>query len=375
MQQSDPFWASPVDHLAKVRPDVPTFYACPAVLQSVAREFIDGFDGLVTYAVKANADPLVLANLSAAGVTAFDVASPYEIDLVRANCPHAALHYHNPVRSRSEIAAGVAAGVASWSVDCDVELSKLLDILPEHSEIAVRFKMSVSGAAYDFGEKFGAPADMAVHLLRRVAAAGHRASMTFHPGTQCADPVAWVSYILGAADIAQRAGVHIHRLNVGGGFPAWRNGQRPALGAIFEAIKTTAKAAFPYRVDLVCEPGRAMVAEAFSLAVRVKSRRAGALYLNDGTYGALAELPVVRGFDRVHVVAPDGTPKTGATTTFAAFGPTCDSLDRLSDRLTLPCSTAEEDYLIFDGFGAYSVVTATRFNGYGASDAVLVQNL
>ena len=35
------------------------------------------------------------------------------------------LHYNNPVRSPREVEAGIAAGVASWSVDCPHELNLL----------------------------------------------------------------------------------------------------------------------------------------------------------------------------------------------------------------------------------------------------------
>ena len=86
-------------------------YFCPAVLQATARRFQQGFDGLVTYAVKANAGEEVLTNLVAAGIRAFDVASPREMYAVRAVCPDAVLHYHNPVRSPEEVAVAVGLGV------------------------------------------------------------------------------------------------------------------------------------------------------------------------------------------------------------------------------------------------------------------------
>ena len=70
--------------------DVVLFFD-PARLQAAARRFLDGFPGLVSYAVKANPLPAVIDNLAAAGITAFDVASPAEIDLLRARLPGAGL--------------------------------------------------------------------------------------------------------------------------------------------------------------------------------------------------------------------------------------------------------------------------------------------
>ncbi len=47
------------------------------------------------------------------------------------------------------------------------------------------------------------------------------------------------------------------------------------------------------------------------------------------------------------------------------FGPTCDSVDRLPGEVALPADLAEGDYVIWQGMGAYSTVTNTRFNGFG----------
>ena len=361
-------WANPVEYLRKADAEAPVLFFAPQVLQATARRFLRGFPGLVTYAVKANPDEEVIANLAAAGITAFDVASPEEIALVRRLVPDAALHYNNPVRSRREVAMAAAFDVASYSVDARSELAKLFDAVPQGREIAVRFKLPVAGAIYDFGAKFGAEPALAADLLRDVAEAGYTPALTFHPGTQCTDPQAWVAYIRSAADIAQAARVRIARLNVGGGFPSHRRvGEVPALEVIFSAIAAETAAAFGADAPaLVCEPGRGLVAEAFSLAASVKAVRDGRdVFLNDGVYGALAELPLLGPIDRVAVIAPDGRLRQGAPVERVVFGPTCDSVDRLPGEMRLPADIAEGDHVLIQGMGAYSAVTSTRFNGFG----------
>jgi ornithine decarboxylase len=379
MKPSLPVFETPQAYLARVAPDEPVLFLSHLVLAAGARAFCDGFPGAVTYAVKANPDPAVLQDLARAGVAGFDVASPAEIALVRATVPGAALHYNNPVRSRAEIALARAAGVASYAVDDAGELDKLVAAdLPRGTEIAVRFKLPVSGAAYDFGAKFGAEPAAAEALLARVAAMGAPPALTFHPGTQCRDPAAWVAYIREAARIARAAGVTIGRLNVGGGFPARRMaGEAPPLAAIFAAIASAAQEAFGASAPaLICEPGRALAAEAVSLALRVKSRRpGGAVYLNDGIYGALAEQPLMGMTDRIDVLGPDGRARVGPLTPVTLWGPTCDSLDRIPGTVALPDSLSEGDYLLLHGFGAYSTATVTRFNGYGGLARVVVRDL
>ncbi|WP_342741867.1 type III PLP-dependent enzyme [Salinihabitans flavidus] len=360
--------------MVKMQPDAPVLYFAPEVLQASARRFVRGFGGLVTYAVKANADPAVLDNLVGAGIGAFDVASPAEMAQARAAHPRALLNYHNPVRSRAEIAAAMAHGIASWSVDCPRELEKLSEVPREGTRIAVRLRLPVAGAAYDFGEKFGADPAQAVVLLRRAAAMGFAPAMTFHPGTQCADPEAWAVYVRAAAEVARRAGVRLCQFNVGGGFAAHRAGEAPDLEAIFSRIATEVRAAFgPDAPALVCEPGRAMVAEAFTLALRVKAVRAGgALFLNDGIYGALMELRDIGLPARIEARRPDGGAVPGAPVPRVIFGPTCDSLDRLPDPMPLPDGIAEGDYVLIRAMGAYAASLSTRFNGYGAQEIVTV---
>ena len=377
MQHHPALWASPEAHLRRALPDHPVLYLSPRVLQDTAQDFIRGFDGLVTYAVKANDRAEVLANLVAAGIHAFDVASPAEMAAVRAALPDAVLHYNNPVRSDAEVAAGIGYGVTSWSVDDAGELAKL-GAIPTGSEIAVRFALPVAGAAYDFGAKFGATPAEAASLLRQVASMEMRPALCFHPGTQCEDAGAWVQYIRAASDIVATSGVRIERLNVGGGFAAHRGTRRPDLAQVLSAIHAARAQAFGAdRPTLICEPGRAMVSEAFTLSTRVKSIRSGGqtVFLNDGIYGGLCDLRDMGLTARVRVLSPDGTARSQRPLPRVVFGPTCDSLDRLPDGLGLPRDTQPGDYVLFEGMGAYSVAMSTAFNGYGLRDVVTVHDL
>jgi len=371
-------WTDPAEFLRLMQPENPVMFFAPARLDARAAEFRQGFPGLVTYAVKSNPDRRVLSQLIAAGINGFDVASPAEIELLRGLAPTAALHYNNPVRSRAEIAFAVSQKVRSFSVDSASELDKLIDGLdPKLCEISVRFALPVLGASYHFGTKFGATPDLAAILLRRTAEAGFTPSLTFHPGTQCTDMSAWEVYIQTAADIARDAGVRIDRLNVGGGFPADRQVNGPSIGAIFKVIAEQTTNAFGDAAPaLVCEPGRALVSDAYSLAVRVKSVRDGEdLFLNDGIYGGLSEQHLVGLTERLEVIRTDGSLLEGEIRARRLFGPTCDSTDMMPGLIPLPAAIDEGDYILCHSLGAYSTATATRFNGYGDLGFAVVDRL
>lgn len=379
MGLSKTIWTNPTDYLKKEQPENPVLFFAPSAAQAAARRFIDGFPGLVTYAVKSNPGEEMVQNLAAAGVRGFDCASPFEIDLIRRLAPDAAIHYNNPVRARHEIAYAVERGVKSYSVDSKSELQKLIEMVPvEGTEISVRFKLPVAGAAYNFGAKFGATVELATELLKTVAEAGYIPSITFHPGTQCIDPHAWESYIREAANIASAAGVKIARLNVGGGFPSHRlSAVVPQLEETFQLIdRVTTEAFGADRPALICEPGRALCGDAFALAARVKALRDGThVFLNDGVYGSLTELPMIGVIDRLEVLSAEGQKRSGEAIPRIVFGPTCDSVDRLPGEIPLPSDLQEGDFVIWQGMGSYSTVTNTRFNGFGELQMATVLGL
>jgi ornithine decarboxylase len=65
------------------------------------------------------------------------------------------------------------------------------------------------------------------------------------------------------------------------------------------------------------------------------------------------------------VLSPEGAWRRAEAVGRVVFGPTCDSVDRLPGDVAMPGDMEEGDYVLFHGIGAYSVATATRFNGFG----------
>ncbi|NQW13980.1 MAG: type III PLP-dependent enzyme [Rhodobacter sp.] len=378
MSYTETEWKNPIHYLTTRKPEEPVHFFCPEALQAQAKRFLDGFPGLVTYAVKSNPSEQVLTNLVAAGVTGFDVASPAEIRTMRRLAPNAALHYNNPVRTRSELRVAVENGVCSYSVDRMSELEKLAEVVPTKGiEVAVRFKLPVSGAYYDFGAKFGAHPNDAVKLLQKVVELGYIPSLNFHPGTQCEEPAAYRIYIMEASEIARKAEINVKRLNVGGGFPSMRHDDIEDLEYFFRTIKRANRDAFgDNQPDLICEPGRGMVGDSFALAAQVKGLRDdGAVYLNDGIYGGLSEFKMVNAVERFVVLSPEGVIRTEETESRVVFGPTCDSSDSLMNKLDLPADIADEDYILFQSMGAYVIGVTTDFNGFGQLQSVMVTSL
>ena len=375
-----PHYADTRSLIAAEAPDYPSFLFAEAELRRCAARFIEGFDGLATYAVKANPSDHVLAILADAGLQAFDVASPSEMALVRRLAPHAAMHYNNPIKSRRElVTARETYGISSFTIDDLGQLDELEEMIPASRdiEVTVRFKASKARKSYDFGSKFGVLEAGAVELTQEVMRRGYSSSLCFHVGSQCEGVAAYERQIEAAGRIAKTAGIELKRLNVGGGFPApYVTSKAPDLSAYFEAIRKAVKRAFgTSKPDLIVEPGRAMVTSSTSLLLRVKHQRDGkAVYLNDGAYGALMEvkfMPILpptrvwRGAKRLE----------GEMAPFAVWGPTCDSYDRLPQFFDLPVDIDEDDWVEFGLLGAYSQASTTAFNGFDKREQFYVDDI
>jgi ornithine decarboxylase len=219
--------------------------------------------------------------------------------------------------------------------------------------------------------KYGCLPEEAAKLLKRVRAAGAQPCLTFHVGSQCLSPFSYAQ----AIEIAQRtinlAGVPIVALDIGGGFPAaYASEEPPPFHWYFDMIKEALSNLGTPNLNVMCEPGRALVAQGISLVTQVVMRRGDRLYLNDGIYGSFDEQRFP-GFDENYpatAISLDakGNAKllSGEKRPFRAFGPTCDSADVLPRPQMLPDSIAKGDFVLFDAMGAYTVSSRSPFNGY-----------
>ncbi|MDE2446515.1 MAG: type III PLP-dependent enzyme [Alphaproteobacteria bacterium] len=367
-----------------MQPDEPLFCFSPQALTDRANVFLNGFPGLVTFAVKSNPSEHVVRTLAKAGLTHWDVASVHEMKLVAGISPDAKFHYHNPVKSRREIEdAYKTYGCRRFVVDCREELQKIVDIVgpSDEIEIAVRFVLprDRGSSAHDFSTKFGAPEHICVELLKKVVELGYRPMLTFHPGSQSRDPQTYVRHIEAAARIAKTADVKVFALNVGGGFPAnYMLSTAPEPSVFFRIIdEAVAKFFGSNTPKLECEPGRGLVANCMSALTRVKlvCTDGDDIFINDGVYGALMEYMQAPELKPPFRVIRDGKVIHGPVKSWKVFGPTCDPLDVLPHNLDILEGLREGDYIEFGTLGAYGVSTLTKFNGYGEHDVVEVEKV
>jgi ornithine decarboxylase len=368
--------------IAAEAPDYPSFLFSERELRRAAKAFRKGFDGLLTYAVKCNPSPHIIAQLHKEGVKAFDVASNTEMALVREHAPGAAMHYNNPIKNKREIERAYEEfGIRSFTIDHPQQLDQLQAVVSPSPDVEVttRFKAGKALISYDFGTKFGVMEQGAVEIAQMVAQMGYTPSLCFHVGSQCEEAYAYERHIAAAARIAKESGIELKRLNLGGGFPApYPTSVAPRMEVYLETIAHAVEEHFGSSApELIIEPGRALATSSTSLLLRVKHQRGGlSVYLNDGAYGALMEVkfmsftPPVRVWRGARVHDNDGQFEG-----FTVFGPTCDSYDVLPQTFTLPADIDEDDWIEFGLMGAYTQASLTPFNGFDRRDQYWVEEI
>jgi ornithine decarboxylase len=359
------------------RPSVPMHCLRPHVARDAARRFVDLFPGQVLYAVKCNPEPALLRALWAGGVRHFDCASAGEVRLVRHLLPDARIHFMHPVKSRPAIReAWEWHGVRDFVIDSAAELAKVLEETSgayADLGLVVRVSLPKGGAVYDLSGKFGAEPAEAVRLLKLSRAVAARVGLSFHVGSQCLEPAAWERALARAGQIIAEAGVELDMLDVGGGFPvSYPDITPPPLEEFVAAIRRgVQRLDLPPFTELWCEPGRALVAPAASVVVRVEARRDNALYINDGIYGSLSDAGVPAFRFPCRLIREGEPAPSDELVPFVFFGPTCDSADRMKGPFLLPADAREGDWIEIGQLGAYGTCLRTAFNGF--DQAVMVE--
>ena len=368
-------FTSAVDLLRDRHPERPVLALRPHAARRAANWFLANFPGRVLYAAKANDAPVIMDALVEAGVRAFDVASLVEIERV-ARIPDAELYFMNPIKSRGAIVRAYRDfGVRSFAFDSDEELDKIVQATggAQDLDLFLRLACPNTHSLIPLEGKFGVSSADAPALLLRARQIARRLGITFHVGSQAVVPAAFGEAIQQVGQLILDSGVIVDAVDIGGGFPSrYPHSDPPELASFMQEIVRAADAlAVKHSCELLCEPGRALVAEAESVIVRVDARRGNALYVNDGAFGTLFDA-AYSGFRFPARLVATSRRKQKPLAEFALYGPTCDSSDYLPGPFVLPECVREGDYIEIGQIGAYGRVLANHFNGYGEYDEVIL---
>ena len=306
------------------------------------------------------------------------MASIKEIEDIKKINPEAKCSYMHTVKSRESInEAYFKHGIKSYSLDTKDELIKIIESTnhAKDLELFVRVAVSNEHAEIDLSKKFGALASEASGLLRLTKQYSKKIGLSFHVGSQCMHPISYAKGITEIGNIIKKTKILPDYINIGGGFPTIYPDLVPqSLNNYFEEIKKSLENLKLEKLpEIICEPGRAIVAESGSTIVRINLRKKQKLYINDGTYGTLFDAGTP------NIVFPARLIKSGKIiskklTAFNFYGPTCDSMDYMKGPFLIPNNVKENDYIELGQLGAYGLTFRTQFNGFYSDEIFEVED-
>ena len=355
-----------------LKPEYPVYCIRSLEIKKSVKFFKDNFPGKILYAVKTNSHEKVIKQIIANGINDFDVASLNEIKLVYKINPKVNLHFMHTVKSKESISSAYFNyGVKSFSLDNKDELRKILEATnqAEDLKLFVRIAISNEHAEIDLSRKFGALPSEALGLVRLCKEHSKKLGISFHVGSQCMHKISYTKGIKEIENIVKKTKIIPDIINLGGGFPAIYPDLKPEplINYMEEIKKSLSNLKWDKLPEIICEPGRAIVAESGSTIVKVILRKKQSLYLNDGTYGTLFDAGVPN-FVLPTKMITDGRIQSKKLTAFNFFGPTCDSLDYMKGPFLLPNNIREGDYIELGQLGAYGLTFRTNFNGFYSNE-------
>ena len=352
----------------QLKPTEPVYCIRRNSINIASKFFQNKFPGKILYAVKTNPHPLVLKTIVESGINDFDIASIKEVEAIRSVSPDAKCSYMHTVKSKESInEAYFKYNIKTFSIDTKDELIKILNSTNQAKDLELFVRVAVSNehAEIDLSKKFGAQTSEAIGLYRLTKQYAKKIGLSFHVGSQCMHPISYSKGINEIKYIIKKTKIVPDVINIGGGFPTIYPDLVPqSLDSYFEEIKNSLnKLKLEKKPEIICEPGRAIVAESGSTIVRVNLRKKQKLYINDGTYGTLFDAGVP------NIVYPSRIITSGRIiskklTSFDFYGPTCDSMDYMKGPFILPNNIKEGDYIELGQLGAYGLTFRTQFNGY-----------
>jgi len=325
------------------------------------------------YALKPLPHPAVVQVVLAEGGY-LDLATTGEVQLAQhlGASPERCIHTH-PIKRAQDIRNAMEFGVSTFVADNPDEVRKFAR-LGERARLLLRVSFRSPGAVCDLSRKFGCDPETFLELARLAAGLGVDVQgISFHVGSQAADPAKHVEAIEACAKLLARARREqlgtLDTLDIGGGFPIDYGTPVPDIGRFCAPIRQQL-VKLPKRIRVIAETGRFIAGPAAIgvASVMGRAQREGHwwYYLDDGLYGSYS------GQLYDHARYPVEPLRAGAQQLPSVLaGPTCDSIDVIAENLMLP-KLEIGDLLIGRAMGAYTWASASEFNFFPRATVVSV---
>ena len=337
---------------------------------------------LICYAVKANSNLAVLNLLARLG-SGFDIVSGGELArVIAAGGDPAKVVFSGVAKTEAEMQEALRQEILCFNLESEPELERLNRVagdMGKTARISVRVNPDIDAGTHPYistglkENKFGVPIERALLLYRRAAQLPNIeiVGIDCHIGSQLTELEPFLEAmdrLLALIDRLASEGIHVHHLDVGGGLGVNYSDENPPHP---EQYAAALKAKLADRdLQLIFEPGRAIVANAGVLLTRVEYLKEGEdrhfaivdAAMNDlirpSLYGAWMNIiPADRSLER-------------PTRRYDVVGPVCETGDFLGKDREL--GLAPGDLLVVRSAGAYGFAMSSNYNTRPRAAEVLV---
>ncbi len=368
-------YASAYEVVQTLAPDRPLHLLRPKLIYARSSVFLEHFPGITAYAVRANCEPKVLAEVYSAGVDWYSCDTIEEIEVVARVLPDARIIFAHPIKSEQAIEIAYKRHrVRTFVIDHPDELRKIrAHAGANDATLLVRVQVP-GGAMQSEGYRYGCDIEKSAWLAKEVVEAGFKLGLSFHIGSQILNPVLFDEAFLVIREVMYRARFMLDMVCVGGGFPAIYEGLWPKPQTdYFNVIKRgIARLHLPRTCRVICTPGRALVADSVAVLVRIEQRRGQMLYINDGVMGSLANVTLPWAQSPVRLVRTGKGKPREKLDKYLFSGPACYADDQMPGPFYLPEDARPGDYIEMGQLGAYAGAMHSAFHSLAWPEMVTV---
>lgn len=342
------------------------------------------------YAVKCNPDPVILNLLAKLDVN-FDCASKNEIaKIIDMKVSSDRIIYANPCKMVSQIRFARSHDVDLLTFDSDHELYKLKLYHPD-AKLVLRIKTDDSNSVCKFSCKFGCDLEEVESILKIAKNLNlNVVGVSFHVGSGCMNSKSYETAIMDSSTvfkIAKTIGYDLYLLDIGGGFLGVDNDSIKFCD-IADVINNAIDKYFGGydNIKVIAEPGRFFTSKSHTLVLSIINKKIKIdketnekhiiYYISDGVYSSFNNVYM----DHYNVNEDNMIPfneRDAKLYKCTIFGPTCDSIDKITDCILLPDLSIGET-IICKNMGSYTtsmtIASSEVFNGFDRTKCKYILN-
>lgn len=337
---------------------------------------------LICYAVKANGNLAVLNLLARLG-SGFDIVSGGELArVVAAGGDPSKVVFSGVAKSEAEMRYALEQQILCFNLESEAELERLSRVAAEMGQtarISVRVNPDIDAGTHPYistglkQNKFGVPIERAVALYHQAAQLPNIeiVGIDCHIGSQLTELEPFLEAmdrLLALIDRLAAEGIHIHHLDVGGGLGVNYSDENPPHP---EQYAAALKAKLADRdLQLIFEPGRAIIANAGVLLTRVEYLKEGEerhFALVDAAMNDLIRPSLYGAW--MNIIPADKSLQRPLRR-YDVVGPVCETGDFLGKDREL--GLAQGDLLVVRSAGAYGFSMSSNYNARPRAAEVLV---